>query len=59
MDKTRPAPDVYRQTYTRRCKPLAAVYSSLQRFAARPPRGGYRPPGPQKMPPAHLSLIHI
>eukprot|EP00969_Alexandrium_andersonii_P366490 15468653-Alexandrium_andersonii.AAC.1 len=30
----RPAPNVYGHTYTRRCKPLAAVCSALQRFAA-------------------------
>eukprot|EP00969_Alexandrium_andersonii_P138889 6142149-Alexandrium_andersonii.AAC.1 len=28
----RPAPNVYRQAYTKRCKPLAAVCSGLQRL---------------------------
>eukprot|EP00969_Alexandrium_andersonii_P124861 5519112-Alexandrium_andersonii.AAC.1 len=42
----RPAPNVYRRTYFRRGKPLAAVCGGLQRFAARPPRGDYRPPDP-------------
>eukprot|EP00969_Alexandrium_andersonii_P340338 15043718-Alexandrium_andersonii.AAC.1 len=50
MASFRPTPNVYRQTYTKRCKQqFAAVCSGLPRGL---PGKGCRPPGPPKAPAA-------